>query len=256
MVMPNARFPVLLVLLVASLLLVPLQGAGAGDEAADRVRKRTIKKLEKDLRKEARNPRPLTEERQMRVLELIEALAVFGGADAAEAGLEGVPIRDEQIRDAVFGLVDSEHGPELVGPLSALLEAKAYRRDVDVRKRVARSLSVAADPRAVLPLATLIRSDEDATVVAAAADALATYGAAPLKFRREAVRQLVDVYTTTYNLMLSTKSEQRVIRSVMQKRWKVYAGSVRAALQDLTGQRFSRPQEWRTWWNKNKKKKW
>jgi hypothetical protein len=100
-----------------------------------------------------------------------------------------------------------------------------------------------------------VRSDEDAHVVAATADSLATYGSARLTLRKEAVRRLVDVYSTTYNLMLSIRPEDRVIAQVMKERYKVYAAPLRGALQALTGQQLTRPHEWRDWWNANKKRK-
>ena len=110
------------------------------------------------------------------------------------------------------------------------------------------------DPPAVSPLTGLIRTDEDAEVVAVAAESLASYGAAPLDLRKEAVKQLVETYTTTYNLMLSIKPDQKVIAGVMKKRYQIYAAPVRRALQALTGAQLSRPQEWREWWNEHKKK--
>jgi hypothetical protein len=237
------------------LLLLP-PGLRAEEDVSERARKQAIRELGRDLRKEARNPRPLDEERRARILKLVEALGALGGPEAAEAGLDGAGIPDTEVRDAVFGLVDHEHGPELVDPLADLLEDKDHRRDADLQRRIARSLSIAADPAAVLPLASLIRTDEDAEVVAEAAEALATYGTAKLALRKEAVEQLVNVYTYTYNMMLSIRAEDRVLAAKMKERWKVYAMPVRGALKALTGQELSRPQDWRTWWNKNKKKRW
>ena len=66
---------------------------------------------------------------------------------------------------------------------------------------------------------------------------------------------MVDVYTATWNLMMSMRPEDKVIAATMKKKWKVYGRSVRAALQALTGeQTLTRPQEWREWWNANKKR--
>ncbi len=225
-------------------------------QAAERARKQAIRDLGKDLRKEARNPRPLDDERRARILKQIEALEVLGGPEAAIAALGAVPLTEAVVRDAVFALVDKEHGEALVGPLAERLDDNDYRRDTDLRKRIARSLSIAADAKAVPPLTGLVRTDEDADVVAAAADALATYASAKLPLRKDAVKALIDVYTSTYNLMLSMKPEQRVIADVNQKRWKIFARPIREALQALTGQSITRPQDWRTWWNKNKKKRW
>ena len=142
----------------------------------------------------------------------------------------------------------------MVRPLAALLEAKDHRRDVDLRRRIARSLGIVLDPAATVPLTSLIRTDEDAVVVATAAESLSVYGAAPLPLRKDAVKQLVETYTTTYNLMLSIKPDQKVIAGVMKERYQVYATPLRRALQALTGAQLTRPQEWREWWNEHKKK--
>ena len=231
----------------------PVQADEVG-EITERVRKDKIKKLGKTLQKRAKSRR--ADKYKPEMLEILDALEVLGGHEAALAAMKGLLYKDEQVRDRIFELVDKEHAPETVGPLARLLEDKAYRRDVDLRKRVARSLAVVADPDAVLPLTSLVRTDEDAEVVAVAAESLSTYGAAPLKLRKEAVKRLVSVYSTTYNLMLSIKPDQKVIASVMKKRWRVYATPVRRALQSLTGQSdLSRPQDWQTWWNKNKKRR-
>lgn len=246
------RPPLLLVLLL-------LLGWGgrpllAGEATTERIRKESIKKLGKTLQKRAKSRRAPKYEKEM--LEILAALDALGGVEAGLAALKGLPYDGEKVRDAIFALVDKEHAPQTVGPLGRLLEDKRYRRDVDVRKRVARSLSVVGDPDAIPPLSTLIRTDEDADVVAAAADALATYAAAPIRLRKVAVEQLVGVYATTWNLMRSVDPKQKVIAGVMKKRWKVYASPVRHALRMLTGQAdISRPQDWRTWWNKNKKRR-
>lgn len=250
-------------LLSLAFLLVLLLPAGLGDARAEedgaiseRARKQAIRALGKDLRKQARSKRPVDDERRAEILRIVEALGVLGGPPAAEAALDGAAIGDEAVRDAVFALVDREHGEELVDPLAALLDDSDLRRDVDLRRRVARSLSIAAHESAVPPLTGLVRTDEDAEVVAAAADALATYASAKLALRKEAVKALIDVYTYTYNLMLSIRKEDRVLASEMKKRWKVYASPVRHALKSLTGAELTRPQEWRAWWNDNKKKRW
>ncbi len=258
--MPSRRLPAVLLAALASALLAALLVAAASERALAEegpavppaVRKAQLKKLGRALRKAVRDPH--VEEEMGEVTGLLDAIEVLGGPDAAEVTLEAVVLTDAKLRDRVFAFVDKEHGPPLLAPLGALLEDKDFRRDADLRRRIARSLSVIADPAAVPLLEPLIRSDEDAEVVAEAAEALATYGAAPLVVRKDAVKSLVDLYTTTWNLMMSVQQEDKVIASVMKERWRVYHVSLRHALQSLTGQQLTRPQEWRTWWNKNKKR--
>jgi len=246
----------LLTALPALLLLLALSGATVhaeeDGEPTDRARRAAIKQLGKDLRKRARSPRAPRYKDE--ILKMLESLEVLGGAEAAEAALGGVALEDEEVRDRIFALVDKEHHEDLVKPLVALLEHRDYRRDFDLKQRIARSLSIMASTDAVEPLADLIRSDEDAHVVQAAADSLASYATAPLALRKEAVKRLVDVYTSTYNLMMSIRPEDRVIASKMKERYRIFARSLRSALQSLTGQQITRPQEWRKWWNENKKR--
>jgi hypothetical protein len=188
------------------------------------------------------------------MLDLLTALEVLGGTEIAAAALQAVAFADEEIRDRAFGLAEANASDDLAEPLIGLLEEKAFRRDVDLKARVCKALAVVSNADAVPALTELVRTDEDATVVAAAADALATFRSAPLADRKEAVKRLVDVLTTTWNLMMSIREEDRVIRSVMRERYRVYGRVVRDALQALTGAQLSRPQEWREWWNANKKR--
>ena len=76
---------------------------------------------------------------------MLDALGVLGGYEAGEAALEAVALEDEAVRDRAFGLAETEHHARLVKPIAALLEDKRYRKDQDVRRRAARSLSIMAD---------------------------------------------------------------------------------------------------------------
>jgi len=245
-------------LLTAVLLIAALLGAPAwaeeGDETVpESVRKATIKKLGKQLRKKAQSPR--APKYKAEILTMLESLEVLGGWEAGRAALEAVALVDEEVRDAAFGLAEAEHHAKLVKPLAAILDEKRYRKDEDARKRAARSLSIMGDVSAMPYLTDLIRTDEDPEVLAMAADSLAVYSDGPLAMRKDAVKRLVDVYTATWNLMRSMRPEDKVIAAKMTKHWKAYAKSVRSALQSLTGeQTLTRPQEWREWWNANKKR--
>jgi HEAT repeat protein len=234
----------------AALAADPPAGPPAATEAA---RKNAIKGLKRKIRKLARSP--WVHKKTPDILKSLEALAALRGYEAGEAALEASPCLDEGVRKAAFDIVEREHHKKLVKPLAALLESKDFRRDADIRRRIAHALAVMADPAAIEPLTALIRFDEDAEVVAEAADALSGYGAAPIDLRRESVRRLVDVYETTYNYKESIRPEDKILRKLAQERYKVYAKSVRAALQSLTGVQLTRPHDWRRWWNTNKKKR-
>lgn len=241
--------------LVLALLLAPpaLAEGEDGQPIPESVRKATIKRTGKQLRKKAQSPR--APKYKDEILAMLESLEILGGHEAGAAALEAVAFDDAQVRDRAFALVDTEHHEVLVKPLAAMLEDKRYRRDADLRERVARSLSIMGDASAVPPLTDLIRTDENPEVVAAAADSLAVYTGAPLALRKDAVKRLIDTYTSTWNLKMSIREEDKVIAAKMKKQWKVYGRSIRTALRALTGEKeLSRPQEWRKWWNTHKKR--
>ena len=245
-------------LLAAFLGLALLAGpAWTADDPApaprETARKKAIKGLKSKIRRIARSP--WAAKKRTEVLKFIDSLKALGGYEAGLAALEAVRDDGKDVRDAAFDVIESNHHPKLVAPLAKWLDNKDFRRDADLQIRIAHALAVMADAKAIEPLVTLIRTDIDAKVVDEAARALATYAAQPTNKKRDCVRRLLGVYATTYNLMMSMRPEDKIQKKVMGERYKVYGKTVRNALQALTGQQLSRPQEWRQWWNKNKKAK-
>ena len=242
--------------LVAVLCLTP--GSLWADEppeppASEAARRISIRKLAKELRKRAKGPRATKDKAE--ILKILESLEVLGGPEAGAAALGAAALDDAEVRDKAFGLAETLHDPSLIKPIAALLEDKRYRQDVDARTRLARSLAIMADASAVPVLTELIRTDEYPEVVAQAAESLATYAGVKLELRKDAVKRLIDTYTSTWNLMMSIREEDKVISAKMREHWKIYGRTVRTALQALTGeQQLTRPQEWRDWWNDHKKR--
>jgi HEAT repeat protein len=238
--------------LLLALLAVPALADDATPPVDEKARAEAIDSIRKDLRRMASGPRAAKEKPD--ILKALESLESLGGPDAAKAALEALPLVDEEVRTRLFAFVEKEHPKSLVKPLAELLEDKRYRRDFDARRRIAHAFAVIADRAAIGPLTDLIQG-EDASVVAAAADALATFVSAPHKDRVEPVKRLIDLYESTWNLMNSIRPEDKVISGVMRERWEIYGKSVRAALQALAGrQDLTRPHEWRRWWNDHKKR--
>ncbi|MDJ0522323.1 MAG: HEAT repeat domain-containing protein [Planctomycetota bacterium] len=248
-------------ILLALLFAAPPEALAKDDPAAKKPalkeagRKNAIKGLRSKVRKASRSPYAM--KKKPEVLKHLEALAALGGKEAGRAAMEAVRHPDAEVRDRAFDLIEREHDKSFTKPLAAMLEDKAFRRDFDARRRIAHALAVVADPDAVEPLASLIRFDEDSEVVAEAADALAGYATAPLKVRKPAVKRLVDLYSSVWNLKESVKTDHKdkIMKKEAQARYKVYGKSLRHALQSLTGRQLTRPKEWRQWWNENKKKK-
>ena len=247
---------ILVALLVVAVFAPPICGAEDAQPAPTEIaRKKAIKGLRSKLRKAARSPH--AHKKTAEIVKFLDSLKALGGHEAGKAALEALPVTDEVIRSQAFDVVESNHHPKLVAPLAALLEEKTYRRDPDLQLRVAHALAVMADAKAIPPLTSLIRTDIHAEVVDEAARALATFGSQPIEKKRDSVKALVGLYSTTFNYMMSMRPEDKVLKKVMNERYRVYGKTVRHALQSLTGQQLTRPHEWRRWWNKNKKaKKW
>jgi hypothetical protein len=224
--------------------------ADATEEALEAAKKAKIKDLGRDIRKWAQGPWAV--QRKDDILKALEALALLGGLDAADEALGAVPMADPEVRDRAFALVEKVHDKALIKPMVALLEHKDLRRDHDLHRRIAHALAVTADVKAIEPLTALI-SSEDAEVVAAAADALATFADAKVDEKREAVKRMIDLYESTWNMMNSVRPEDQKAAKIASQDWDVFGRPLRQTLQTLTRQQLSRPKDWRRWWNDHKK---
>ena len=95
---------------------------------------------------------------------------------------------------------------------------------------------------------------EDPHVVAATAEALVAFKSATHAKRFEPVKQLIELFESTWNLKESRRPEDRIQTDVAKGHWEIYGASVRKAIQALSGQKqLTRPREFRDWWNENKK---
>jgi hypothetical protein len=214
-------------------------------------KRENIERLGKDLRRMATSPR--APEKKDEIKKSLEALAVLGGPLSAKASLEALALEDEDVEKDVMKNVESARDKSLVAPLGALVEHKDYRRRFRLHALLAHALGVIGDVSAIEPLTGMVQSEE-ALVVAAAADALVLFRAAPRGKRLEPVRRLIDVFESTWNLKESIRQEDRVARDRAKKDWEVYGAACRKALQALTGQaQLTRPRQFRDWWNENKK---
>jgi hypothetical protein len=248
---PPALLPAVLALLG---LLAPFPGLARAEDppptALDAARKEKIREIRKDLKQWCSGP--YGEKHKDEIFTALEALESLGGVEAGRAALEAVVFADKDVRDRAFLIAEKEHDKALVAPLGALLDEKDMRRDWDLRKRVAHALAVMAHDSA-LPFLTDLVQGEDAHVVAAAADALATYARSPVEAKREPVQRMIDLYESTWNMMNSMKREDVVDAKVAREKYEIFGKALKQALQAMTGQSITRPQEWRRWWNDHKK---
>ncbi|MFM8979104.1 MAG: HEAT repeat domain-containing protein [Planctomycetia bacterium] len=251
--LPAARLPAA-ALLAAALLLggpgAPAARAEDAPSAMEQARAAKLRDLRRDVRKWAQGP--WAAEHEDDLLKALSALEALGGLPAAQAAIEALHVQDADVRDRACALVDGVHDPSLVAALGALLVDKDLRRDTDLRLRVARSLGVQGLVEAIPHLVLLVQ-DEPATVVAAACTSLAAFGQAPTALKREAVRRMVDIYESTWNLMNSVRPEDRLLAKVAYEDWEVFHKPMREALRKLTLQALTYPKDWRRWWNDHKK---
>lgn len=199
----------------------------------------------------ARSPRAAKDKPE--ILKYLDALKTLGGVDGAHAALEALAFDDEETEKLVFEQVETSRDKSLLKPLAALIEHKDTRRRFRMHAQIAHAFAAIADPAALEPLTILVNS-EDSHAVAAAADALTTFRAAPHAKRLDPVKQLVDVFESTYNLKESRRPEDRIHTDRAKDQWEIYGAAVRKALQALTGQsQLTTSKQFRQWWNKNKK---
>ena len=69
--------------------------------------------------------------------------------------------------------------------------------------------------------------------------------------RKEIVERLVRTLESAHNAASSSNPPD----TEAQKKYSIIGGPLIESLQKLTGQNIRQPNEWNTWWNKNKKAK-
>lgn len=248
------RLAFLLAALLGTAGILGLRRAHAGEPAptvSEAARKEAVERLERDVRKMANSPR--VAEKKDEIRKDLESLAVLGGADGAKASLEALAFDDEDVEQDVIKIVETVHTKPLVAPLAALIEHKDYRRRFRLHAAMAHAFAVIADVTCIEPLVQLIAS-EDPKVVAAAADALVTFKQAPHAKRVEAVKKMLEVYESTYNLKMSRRPEDKIQTDQAKAQWEVYGMALRRGLQSLTSQtQLAKPKDFRDWWNDHKK---
>lgn len=164
----------------------------------------------------------------------------------------------KEIEDGVFdnklfmasAVALGEMAPESVKPLMGWIDNKKHRRNLDLQRRLIRSLGKTKDPKGVKTLDDMLRHHED-SLVGAAAEALGEYSELDLKERKK-------IFQTMLSILMAAKSavdgDSADIRA--RERYDVIAAPIITSLQRLAGHDESSPEKWERWWNKNKKKDW
>jgi len=83
--------------------------------------------------------------------------------------------------------------------------------------------------------------------IAKAADALAQFGDAPGKIRKEAIERMSKLLAQNYEDTINDKSNEEA-----QRKYRMTGRAMQNSLEALTGVSLDGPLDWTEWWNKNK----
>ena len=127
-------------------------------------------------------------------------------------------------------------------------EDKRFNDDVEFRALCVQQVGFTHDYEQAAELTDLL-DYKDELVIAAAGEALAQFGGAPGKVRRDCTETLVKRLESYHNASTNYEDTNaiRIFRQVKDPMIR--------ALTALTGQSFRDPVEWTRWWNDNKKDK-
>jgi hypothetical protein len=163
-----------------------------------------------------------------------------------------------EIEDGVFdnklflaaAVALGEMAPESTKLLVGWVDHKKHRRNLELQRRIIRSLGKTQDPDGIKVLDDMLQHHED-SIVGAAAEALGEYTELELKQRKK-------VFQTMLTILMGAKSavdgDPADVRA--RERYDVIAAPIITSLQRLSGVDETVPEEWERWWNKNKKKDW
>lgn len=140
--------------------------------------------------------------------------------------------------------------PESVKVLQKWIGDKAHRKDLGLQRVLILSLGKSQDPKAAKTLIDLL-VHKHPIVQGAAAEALGYYEGSDQKLRKKAFEGILKVLTG-----VKTQVDTDLNDTIARERYDVIAAPMDTALGLLSGEESRRPQEWRKFWNKNKKRNW
>jgi hypothetical protein len=144
----------------------------------------------------------------------------------------------------------AQMGPESVKPLTSWIGHKAHKKDLLVQRELILALGMTMDEKSIKTLLDLLKN-KDATLQAAASEALGQHSGRDQKVRKEIFEEVLKIVTAAHNLV-----EQDVTNNIARERYDAIKGSMITTLQIMSGESLREPNQFRTWWNKNKKKNW
>lgn len=191
----------------------------------------------------------LTQEFENSGLKDRAAIAKGIGATLKQKRQERDGVRDNKLY-LVAATALGRMGPESVKPITGWIGHKTHRKDLPLQRILILSLGKTKVEKSVDTLIDLL-DNKDATVQAAAAEALANYDGSELKVRKDCFKEILQAIMGVHN---SVKAD--VNDTIAQQRYDVIAAPMITSLQVLSGHDERQPDKWQRWWNKNKKKNW
>ena len=139
-------------------------------------------------------------------------------------------------------------GLSLLGVLKKVLKGK--EPSVERYGACFRALKLVADPgkNTVSALVKYLRNKSD-DVIAKSLDAMAGYGKAPGKVRKQLMEEVIKQTEGLYSAAQSNANTSQ------RRKWNIIQTSAKSALRALSGRKFANPAEARAWFNDNKKNK-
>lgn len=141
-------------------------------------------------------------------------------------------------------------GPESVKELEGWIDHKQHRKDLALQGELIRALGKTKDEKAIPTLIDLL-PHKDPSNQAAAAEALGNFDGMESKVRKEIFDKVLNELNAAKNRMDSDLEDLEA-----RDRYNVIKASMVTTLQALSGHDETNPDEWRAWWNDNKKKDW
>jgi len=141
-------------------------------------------------------------------------------------------------------------GPESVPLLIEWIDHKTHRQDLALQSELIRSLGKTRDPAGIDTLTGLL-THKDPSNQAAAAEALGNFADAPSDTRKGVFEEVLKALNTAKDRMDSDIEDLEA-----RDRYNVLKAPMITTLQALSKHDESNPDQWRGWWNDNKKKDW
>ncbi len=155
-------------------------------------------------------------------------------------------------QDLYFAAAEAlgQMAPESVRDLIRLVGDRNHRDDYEVQVRILAALGRTQDERAVKPLLDVL-GEYQARLQAGAAGALGNFTNLDQKERKEIFQDLLQMLCEARSDVQSEPGS-----STAQDRWSRIASPAQSSMRKLSGADLRGPEEWRRWWNKNKRRDW